>query len=187
MRRRFVRFLIASARLLPDERESIWSIPRPLQVVYFPLFIGICIPLLIDTVKEVTALHPEAGLVTVARETAAEFAAVAVGTAIVTLLAVQGGYIVMMAIYHAITNRFTKPVIEEHIAQGREIGREEGREIGREEGREIGREEGIAEGVERANESWTGWNQRRLAHEAQGLPFDEPPPGQPPSRNGKEE
>ena len=57
MRRRFVRFLIASARLLPDEREGIWSIPRPLQVVYFPLFIGICVPLLIDTVKEVTALH----------------------------------------------------------------------------------------------------------------------------------
>ena len=123
MRRRFVRFLIASARLLPDEREGIWSIPRPLQVVYFPLFIGICVPLLIDTVKEVTALHPGAGLVTIARETASEFAAVAVGTAIVTLLAVQGGYIIMMAIYHAITNRFTKPVIEQHEARGREQGR----------------------------------------------------------------
>ena len=91
MRRRFVRFLIASARLLPDEREGIWSIPRPLQIIYFPLFIGICVPLLIDTVKEVTALHTGAGLVTIARETASEFAAVAVGTAIVTLLAVQGG------------------------------------------------------------------------------------------------
>ena len=116
--------------------------------------------MLIDTVKEVTSLHPEAGLVTIARETASEFAAVAVGAAIVTLLAVQGGYIIMMAIYHAITNRFTKPVIEEHIAQGR------------------------AEGEERANQAWAKWNQRRLDAEAQGLPFDEPPPDQQPSRNG---
>ena len=70
----------------------------------------------------------------------------------------------MMAIYHAITNRFTKPVIEEHIAQGRE--------------------EGIAEGVEQANRAWAEWNQRRLDAEAQGLPFDEPPPDQQPRRNG---
>ena len=158
MRRRFVRFLVASARLLPDEREGIWSIPRPLQIIYFPLFIGICVPLLIDTVKEVTSLHPEAGLVTIARATASEFAAVAVGTAIVTLLAVQGGYIIMMAIYHIITNRFTKPVIEEHIAQGREVG--------------------LAEGVDKSNKAWREWLQKRDNAEAQGLPFDEPSPDQ---------
>lgn len=164
MRRRFVRFLIVSARLLPDEREGIWSIPRPLQVVYFPLFIGICIPLLIDTVKEVAALHPGAGLVTVARETAAEFAAVAVGTAIVILMAVQGGYIAMMAIYHAFANRFIKPVIEGHEERGREMG------------------------MKQSNRAWSEWNRRRLDAEAEGVPFDEPPPDQQPSgRNGREE
>lgn len=168
MRRRFVRFLIASARLLPDEREGIWSIPRPLQVVYFPLFIGICVPLLIDIVREVTALRPEAGLVTVARATASEFAAVAVGAAIVTLMAVQGGYIAMMAIYHAFANRFIKPVIEEHEERGRETG--------------------LAEGMKQSNRAWSEWNQRRLDAEAEGVPFDEPPPGQQPSgRNGLEE
>ena len=168
MRHRFVRFLIASARLLPDEREGIWSIPRPLQVIYFPLFIGICVPLLIDIVREVTALRPEAGLVTVARATASEFAAVAVGAAIATLMAVQGGYILMMAIYHAFANRFIKPVIEEH--------------------EERGRSEGLAEGIEKSNRAWAEWNQRRLDHEAQGIPFEEPPPDQqPPGRNGREE
>ena len=164
MRRRFVRFLIASARLLPDEREGIWSIPRPLQIIYFPLFIGICVPLLIDIVREVTALRPDAGLVTVARATASEFAAVAVGAAIVTLMAVQGGYILMMAIYHAFANRFIKPVIEEHRA------------------------EGIAAGIEKSNRAWSEWNQRRLDTEALGIPFDEPPPDQQsPGRNGREE
>ena len=44
MRRRFVRFLIASARLLPDEREGIWSIPRPLQVIYYRFQIYLLIP-----------------------------------------------------------------------------------------------------------------------------------------------
>ena len=156
MRRRFVRFLIASARLLPEEREGIWSIPRPLQIIYFPLFIGVCIPLLIDTVAEVAALHPEAGLVTLARETASEFAAVAVGAAIITLLAVQGAYIIMMVIYHVIANRFIKPIIEGHEERGREVG--------------------IVEGVEKSNKAWREWLRRRDEAESEGRPFDEPPP-----------
>ena len=160
MRDWFVRFLTASARPLPDEREGIWSVPRPLQVVYFPLFIGICVPLLIDTVNEATALHPGAGLVTIARETASEFATVAVGAAIITLLAVQGGYTIMMAIYHVITNRFTRPVIERHIAQGRE------------------------EGVETSNRAWREWLRRRDEAQAEGRPFDEPPPDEQSRRNG---
>ena len=66
----------------------------------------------------------------------------------------------MMAIYHAITNRFTKPVIEEHIAQGREEGREEG----------------VVEGVEKSNRAWREWLRRREEAETAGIPFDEPPP-----------
>ena len=62
-----------------------------------------------------------------------------------------------MAIYQYITNRFTLPVIERHLAQGREQGIEEGR----------------AE----ANQKWQAWNQRRMDAAANNLPFDEPPPG----------
>ena len=50
--------------------------------------------------------------------------------------------------------------------------REEGRRKGREEGIAEGREEGIAQ----ANAAWRGWNDRRLAAEANGEPFTEPPP-----------
>ncbi len=57
-----------------------------------------------------------------------------------------------MSLYHIITNRFVKPVIEEHEERGRK------------------------EGEERANRAWAKWNQSRLEHEAQGIPFDEPPP-----------
>ena len=75
-----------------------------------------------------------------------------------------------MAIYQYITNRFTLPVIERHLAQGREEGREEGIEEGREQGIEEGRAE--------ANQKWQAWNRRRMDAAANNLPFDEPPPGQ---------
>lgn len=42
-----------------------------------------------------------------------------------------------------------------------------------------GRSQGIAE----AWEKWQGWNQRRLEAEAEGRPFNEPPPSKPPSEN----
>ena len=46
----------------------------------------------------------------------------------------------------------------------------------REQGREEGREEGLAKGAEATNNEWIAWNRRRLRTEANGQPFDEPPP-----------
>ena len=45
-----------------------------------------------------------------------------------------------------------------------------------------GRSQGIAE----AWEKWQGWNQRRLEAEAEGRPFNEPPPSAPSSENKPE-
>ena len=42
-----------------------------------------------------------------------------------------------------------------------------------------GRKEGRKEGLEEANQKWVGWNERRMAAERAGLPFDEPPPAGP--------
>ena len=56
------------------------------------------------------------------------------------------------------------------IREARDRGREEGRAEGRVEGRVEGRAELAAEVA--------AWNERRLASEARGEPFDEPPPGQ---------
>ena len=43
-------------------------------------------------------------------------------------------------------------------------------------GREEGLEEGRAEGEKAANNRWVTWNRRRQRAEANGDPFDEPPP-----------
>ena len=166
LRRLLVRLLIASAAPLPDDRDAIWSIPRIFQLVYFVVFIGICVPIIANIVREEFAGTPDAGWVHLARESAAEFAPSGVGAAIGSLIAVQGVALIV-SLYHIITNRFARPIIEEHEARGREEGREEG--------------------AERANQAWREWNQRRLDHEAQGIPFDEPPPDQKsPDRNGRE-
>ena len=54
--------------------------------------------------------------------------------------------------------------------------RQENLEAGRAEGRAEGQAEGKAEGLEEANAAWQEWNQRRMAAETAGEPFDEPPP-----------
>ena len=41
------------------------------------------------------------------------------------------------------------------------------------------------EGRKEANREWVGWNERRMAAERDGLPFEEPPPAGPQSRNGR--
>ena len=52
----------------------------------------------------------------------------------------------------------------------------EGRKEGREEGWKEGNAEGKAEGKAEERRLWTEWNHRRLEAEAEGRPFDEPPP-----------
>ncbi len=47
----------------------------------------------------------------------------------------------------------------------------------REEVRKQGLEQGLAEGEARNQAAWVAWNERRMAAEAVGEPFDEPPPG----------
>ncbi len=54
--------------------------------------------------------------------------------------------------------------------------REEELESRFERGRSEGVAQGVAQGAERERRAWTQWNSRRLEAEADGLPFDEPPP-----------
>lgn len=131
------------------------------QLVYFIIFIGICVPMIVVIVREELAESSGAGWVALARDSASDFASVGVGAAIGSVIAIQGVALVV-SLYHIITNRFTKPIIEEHQARGRAEGREEGRE----------------EGLERANQAWREWLERRDEALANGIPFDEPPPDQ---------
>ena len=69
--------------------------------------------------------------------------------------------------------------------KGHKEGIQEGLAEGRKEGLKEGHAEGVAEGLRQAHQDWAGWNERRAAAERAGLPFDEPPPSIPHSRNGQ--
>ncbi len=202
IREQFIRLLVYLATPLDDDRTAIWSIPKPLEVAYFVTFTGVSVWTIAEIVQvrmaaycgfvwTVAAAASRSDCVTtwnaLVRETAAEFAPIGVGIGISTLAAIYG-VAALMAIYQILTNAFTKPIIERHVArgrtagheegrrEGREQGRVEGREQGRKEGREQGIEEGRAEGMELAGRAWREWNARRIEAEANGLPFDEPMP-----------
>ena len=117
-----------------------------------------------------------------------------------------GGLVMVTARY--LGNKFVKPLIERHKAEGREEGMAEGIAVGKAEGIAVGkvegiavgkaegiavgkvegmtagiavgrfegREEGIATGEAAERRRWTEWNDRRIAAERAGVPFDEPPP-----------
>ena len=90
------------------------------------------------------------------------------------LLDFAWGIIMVTAGY--LTNKFVKPLIERHKAEGRDEGIAVGEAKGREEGMSEGIAEGIAVGEADANRRWTEWNSRRIEAERAGVPFDEPPP-----------
>ena len=46
--------------------------------------------------------------------------------------------------------------------------------------------QGFAEGLAQERAKWQNWNRRRLAAEAEGRPFNEPPPSAPSSENKPE-
>ena len=93
-------------------------------------------------------------------------------------LDILGGMIMVTARY--LENKFVKPLIERHKAEGRAEGREEGMA----EGMTAGMTAGIAVGEVRGREEgeaaerrrWTEWNSRRVEAERAGVSFNEPPP-----------
>ena len=66
-----------------------------------------------------------------------------------------------MVVYQSLVNTFVTPVIERHEARGRAEGKAQG----------------IAQGKQEQNTLWLTWLQRKLEAEAQGLEFNELPPG----------
>ena len=73
-------------------------------------------------------------------------------------LDIVGGMIMVTARY--LENKFVKPLIERHKAEGRAEGIETG----------------IATGEAAERRRWTEWNARRIEAERAGVPFSEPPP-----------
>ena len=160
------------------ERESVWSVSRPLIRLYVLLFSVQSGWLFWRMFRNMAAEHPGSGWEFVALETLGGVSSHGLGAAISSLIVVEG-VSTLMVMYNLGMNLIVRPVIKWHERRGEERGEERGIAIGEERGEE----RGIVIGEERERERWEVWNQRRLEHQARGEPFDELPP---PHRNGKD-
>ena len=135
---------------MEDERESPLSVGRK----WLPWCLGLIFLLTIGWTALIARVEVSSGKHEGILETAA---AVGSNTAPATLLIIVyaimavtvfdllGGMVMVTARY--LTNKFVKPVIEKHRAEGRDEERRK----------------------------WTKWNARRIEAEKSGQPFDEPP------------
>ena len=92
--------------------------------------------------------------------------------ALVLTIFISEGAPGLMVMADYVKNKFVKPIIEAHKAEGRAEGRAEGIA----EGIAEGRAEGIAEGEARVKENGRAWYARMLKAKENDEPFDEPPP-----------
>ena len=110
-------------------------------------------------------------LAEIAAQTVAAFQGVAIGLAIIALMAtplVAYTGRKMMAIAEIIHKKWVEPILADNYNRGRVEGLVEGRVEGLAEGR--------VEGVSDADQEWEAWLTRRDIAVAKGEPFDEPPP-----------
>ena len=165
---RFASRILPPTTPQPEDRESIWSISRRDARTFFRLLSAMWLVALAYVVYKTLsapASQWKAASSVSWWQTAGDFAltvlhdfgGVAIGIAILAMLLTRPLNLtgeLLMSLYQAMVNRFVIPVIEAHEARGRAEGRAE----------------------ERAE--WRAWNRRRTEAEAQGHPFNEPPPGE---------
>lgn len=166
--RRLAAKLLPPATPQPEDRESIWSINRRDTRTFFRL-VGVLWLVTLAYIIYKTLNEPAYEWKAASSESwwqiagdfalavMYDFSGVAIGIAILSMLLTRPLNLtgeLLMSLYQAMVNRFVIPVIEARRAEGR------------------------AE----VQAQWQAWNRRRLDAETQGLPFDEPPPGEPPNR-----
>ena len=156
-----------------QDRDSIWSIPPARRALYFGLFtlyalagIGFLVWYHVfevgsDTWPEtILSITQGIGLHTV-------------GAAGLALLTIEGPNTVMV-----VGDYLRKKLIEPLEERRRQEAEQRQREA-----REKGLAEGLAEGRAQGQAAWLAWNERRLAAEVNGEPFDEPTPGTPSNKS----
>ena len=139
-----------------EDRDSIWSIPLARRALYFGLFTVYAMAgigfLIWHEVFENTADTWQQTILSITQG----IGVTTVGAAGLALLTIEGPQ-TFMVVADYITQRWLNPLKkrlrEEAIAEGR------------------------AQGEAQNQAAWEAWNERRLAAEASGEPFDEPPPG----------
>ena len=136
---------------MPDsDRVSIWSISRPWGVIYYILFATqIAAVVCLITWQEIFHRTDDTAVDTIlaiGERTAPNIITAAAVSLVIILLA-------------EVTTMLAEPYLRRRFEAGRKEGREEERRK-----------------TERISAKIKAWNQRRLEHEANGEPFDEPLP-----------
>ena len=135
-----------------DNRDSIWTIPLAWRAMYFLLFTvyaiaGIGFLIWYHVFEQKADSWAETALAITQG-----IGINTVGAAGLALLTIEGPR-TFMVVADYFTRRWLNPLKESLRAEGR------------------------AEGEARNQAEWVAWNERRMAAEAKGEPFDEPPPG----------
>ncbi|MYC35419.1 MAG: hypothetical protein F4X66_00660 [Chloroflexi bacterium] len=151
------------------ERDSIWSVSRPLLRLYLLLFSVQSGWLFWKIFRKTTAEHPGSGWEFVALETLGGVSSHGLGVAMSSLIVVEG-VSTLMVMYNLGMNLIVRPIIRWHERRGEARGEAQG----------------IAIGAERADQEWRAWYQRSLDAAERGEPFNEPPPP-PPHQNGAQQ
>ena len=148
------------------ERESIWSVSRPLIRLYLLLFTIQSGWLFWEIFRKTTAEHPSSGWESAALATLSGVSSHGLGVAMSSLIVVEG-VSTLMVMYNLGMNLIVRPIIKWHERRGEARGEERG----------------IAIGEARNDAEWRAWYQRSVDAAERGEPFDEPPPS-PPHQNG---
>ena len=157
-------FLITAVRAsiaTGAERDSIWSVARPLIRLYLLLFTVQSGWLFWRIFKGTVAEYPESGWEFIAFEALGSVNSHGLGVAMSSLIVVEG-VSALMVMYNLGMNLIVRPIIRWHERRGQERG--------------------IAIGEERNYQEWQAWYQRFRDSEARGESFNEPPPP-PPNRS----
>ena len=144
------------------QRESIWSVSRRWKALYFPLFTTLTIIGAGYVVWHGITHRPQGDV---------HDAIVAIILRLAPTLIVSAGASVVvteLGRYSAMLSDILREKTDKWIAKRRKEKLEEATAQGIAQGH--------AEGRSEMQKLWQEWNRRRLAHEARGEPFDEPPP-----------
>ena len=164
-------------------RESIWTISKSWQSVYFAFFslqmvLGVSLIFWYHVFE-----HVEDGIVETFIGIIQGSASVSVGSA-GTYYTLAEGARLLMILANNLEQWINKKWDErdarnraEGIAIGVEEGEKKGRAVGIEEGEKKGRAVGLEEGRAEALAEFRAWNERRISAESRGEMFDEPMPG----------
>ena len=171
------------------ERDSIWSVPRPLIRLYLLLFTIQSGWLFWRIFRDTLAQHPGSRLESIVFETLGGVSSHGLGAAMLSLVVVEG-VSTLMVMYSLGMNLIVRPIIRWHERRGEERGEKRGEERGEKRGEERGERRGEERGEKRGEERgemrnhqrWQAWHQRSLDAAARGEPFDEPPPPPPHQR-----